>query len=150
MSTLSVTIDGWDDFLADIRNAGIQADPLIRAALSNSATRVQSNVRGRAPHRTGALQRSVLISPITSSAVEVSVNEKYGIFVEEGTAAHIIEPSGKKALYWKGALNPYKSVRHPGTKANPFFSTGVNQSDSYIMDQFTKVMERIITVMAGH
>lgn len=150
MSVLSVTIDGWDDFLADVKDAGIQVDPLIRAALSNSATKIQSNVRGRAPHKTGALQRSVLISPITSSTVEVSVNEKYGIFVEEGTAPHIIEPSSKKALYWKGALNPYKSIKHPGTKANPFFKPGVDESNSYIMAQFSKIMERMIAVMAGH
>lgn len=149
MSTLSVQIVGLDDFISDVNAAGVQSQSLVNAALQNSATKIQSNVRDRAPHQTGALQRSVLTS-VNYPSASVSVNESYGAYVEYGTAPHDIFPVNKKALFWKGALNPYKAIHHPGTKPNPFFAPGVDASSDYIGDQFTKVAERLITVMAGH
>lgn len=44
---------------------------------------------------------------------------KYGRFLEEGTAPHVIRPKNKKALFWPGAAHPVKQVNHPGTKAYP-------------------------------
>lgn len=44
---------------------------------------------------------------------------KYGRFLEEGTAPHIIRPKNKKALHWHGAAHPVKQVNHPGTKPYP-------------------------------
>lgn len=44
---------------------------------------------------------------------------KYGRFLEEGTAPHVIRPKNKKALFWAGAAHPVKKVNHPGTKARP-------------------------------
>lgn len=149
MADLSVKIDGIDEFISDVRKAGVNADPLMRAALQNSASRTQTNIRQRAPHRTGALQRSVLTA-IKYPSAEVTVNEKYGRYIEEGTKAHTITPVNKKALFWKGALSPYKSVRHPGTRAKPFFKPAVDATQDYIQEQFTKVTERLINIMAGH
>jgi len=147
--SLSVQITGFDDFAKDVRAAGLNAEPLVEAALQNSATKIQSSVRDRAPHRTGSLQRSVLAT-VSSDQATVRVEERYGIFVEEGTQPHIITPVNKKALFWSGAFSPVKSVMHPGTKAQPFFTPGVDASRPYIVDTFTKVMERLVTVMAGH
>lgn len=149
MSTLSVQVTGFDDFMADVDRAGVNADPLVRAALQNSAVRIQSNVRDRAPHRTGALQRSVLTTVDADQAV-VRVEEKYGIWIEEGTKAHQITPVNKKALFWSGAFSPVKSVMHPGTPARPFFVPGIDATRAYIDETFAKVMERLVTVMAGH
>lgn len=149
MSDLSINIKGLNGFLHDVQRAGVQAEPLIRAALQNSATKVQRNVRERAPHRTGQLQRSVL-TQIEYPSATVSVNEKYGVFIEDGTKPHIIAPTSKKALFWKGAPNPYRLVHHPGTKAKPFFKPGVDATTNYINDQFMKVVEKLIHVMAGH
>ena len=44
---------------------------------------------------------------------------KYGRFLEEGTAPHVIRPKNKKALFWEGASHPVRQVNHPGTKAYP-------------------------------
>lgn len=144
----TVEIRGLKELISDVKQAGIDAKPLVKAALTNSASKMQSNIRQRAPHRTGALQRSVQVSMSYPSA-SVEVLEKYGTMVEYGTPPHIIKPKNKKALYWKGAHNPYKSVRHPGTKARPFFQPGVDASEEFILQQFTKVAEKLIMIMAG-
>ncbi len=44
----------------------------------------------------------------------------YAKYVEFGTPPHIIKPKDKKALFWKGAEHPVKSVNHPGTAPQPF------------------------------
>lgn len=145
---MNVQIIGLNDLMADVKRAGVDAKPLVGAALHNAATLTQSNIRSQAPHKTGSLQRSILTSMNYPSAT-VSANEKYAPMVEGGTRPHLITPKNKKALFWKGALNPYKAVRHPGTKANPFFQRGVEQSENGITEQFVKVMERLVNVMAG-
>lgn len=146
--SLSVEVVGLTDFVKDIKRAGGDARPLIKAALFNSSREVQRNVRQRAPHRTGALQRSVL-QTIAYPTAKVTVDEKYGEYIEKGTAPHLITPKGKKALFWKGAPNPYKSIKHPGTKAKPFFAPGVEASSEYIAEQFKKVINRLVSELAG-
>ena len=145
---MNVEIVGLDKFIADTKRAGANVKPLINAALVNSTNRTQKNIRQRASHKTGALQRSVL-TQVDYPHGKVSANEKYAEYVEKGTRPHTITPKNKKALFWKGALNPYKSVHHPGTKAKPFFKPGVEASIQYVQEQFTKVMEIVISQMAG-
>jgi hypothetical protein len=48
-------------------------------------------------------------------------NVEYANDVNYGTRPHIIRPVNKKALFWKGANHPVKSVKHPGTKGNGMF-----------------------------
>jgi len=50
---------------------------------------------------------------------------EYGIYVEFGTEAHVIEPRVKKALWWEGAEHPVKRVHHPGTPARPWLTPAV-------------------------
>ena len=146
---MKVEIAGLNSLLADVKKAGGNAEPLVRAALFNSATLTQKNIREEAPHKTGNLQRSILTSVDYPSAM-VQSQEKYADCVESGTKPHLILPKTKKALFWKGALNPYKAVHHPGTKANPFFKRGVENSELGVSDIFTKVIERLVREMAGH
>lgn len=146
---LVVTIEGLNDFLGRMEHVPRNADVLMRAALQNSATLIQRNIRDRAPHKSGDLQRSVLTS-IDYPTATVEAQSKYAKFVENGTRPHVIQASKKKALAWKGGLHPYKLVHHPGTKANPFFETGVEASADGVEQQFAKVAEKLITYMAGH
>ncbi|TXG76783.1 hypothetical protein E6Q11_04075 [Candidatus Dojkabacteria bacterium] len=145
---LSVEINGMNELLHDVARAGGDAKPLVKAALANSATTIQRNVRERAPHRTGTLQRSVLFT-VDYPTAKVSVQEKYGSYIEDGTRPHDIVPKNKKALFWKGAYSPYKRVHHPGTKAKPFFKPGVEASENKVKDIFTGVLERLTRELAG-
>lgn len=147
--SLSVEIVGLNELINDVRKAGGDAKPLVKAALTNSSGKIQSNVRQRAPHRTGALQRSVL-NRVDYPTATVEVQESYGDYIEHGTRPHVILPKKKQALFWNGALNPYKSVHHPGTKARPFFAPGVEASQEYISEQFDQVMQKLINELAGH
>lgn len=144
-----VEVTGLDELIAGSKEAGaVSADKLVRSALVNSTTRIQSEARRRAPHRTGTLQRSIL-PEVNYPSATVAVNEKYGIFFEEGVDPYIIRPKKKKALFWKGAMHPVKLVHHPGLKARPFFWPGVQASQIYITNQFEIVTQRLTDVIAG-
>lgn len=134
--------------MEDFRLADGNAQPLVAAAITNSELQVQRLARMKAPHVTGTLQRSILVEG-TAMNGKVSVNVPYGIYVEKGTAPHDIYPKAKKALFWKGALNPYAHVYHPGSKAKPFFEPAVIESLGYIREQFQAVITRIMTLMGG-
>lgn len=146
--SMNVEIVGLNQMIADVKRAGGNAKPLVHAALQNSATLTQKNIREEAPIKTGALKRSIQYQVSYPSAT-VQTQEKYGPMVESGTRPHLIVPKNKKALFWKGALNPYRAVHHPGTKANPFFERGVDKSEKGIFDIFTGVIERLVREMAG-
>ena len=47
----------------------------------------------------------------------ITIPDKRWLYNDEGTRAHTITARRKRALFWKGARHPVKSVRHPGTKA---------------------------------
>lgn len=63
-----------------------------------------------------------------SSRVEVGTQDPVGLFVEQGTRAHIIAPRDKKALFWEGARHPVREVHHPGTAANPFMQRAMDKA----------------------
>jgi hypothetical protein len=52
--------------------------------------------------------------------LRVGTYVKYAADVEFGTRPHKIVPKNKKALFWRGARHPVKSVNHPGSRAKPF------------------------------
>ena len=80
-------------------------------------------VKSMAPVKTGKLRGNTK-KVITGNGGYVFTPKsavKYIDFVVNGTGPHIIRAKGSGALYWPGARHPVKSVRHPGTKANPFY-----------------------------
>lgn len=58
---------------------------------------------------------------------------KYGRFLEEGTAPHVIRPKNKKALFWAGAAHPVKKVNHPGTRAYPILEDTLKANKDRLM-----------------
>jgi hypothetical protein len=103
-------------------------EKVVKAAkLSIDQTLAQCVLRAKklVPVKTSALQGSIQMRAAERTSYGArgewgSYNIKYAIFVETGTNPHMIYPRNKKALYWPGASHPVKSVRHPGTKAQPF------------------------------
>jgi hypothetical protein len=156
MSGMAVDVEvvGLNDLIHDIKKAGGNAEPLVSAALTNSTTHVQQEVRSRAPHAFGTLQRSVL-PEVRYPVGEVSVQEAYGRDVEEGTGPHTppsdaIERWVKKKGLPGSALWPIiKTIEKRGTRAQPFFKPGWEASQGFIGEQFDKVMDKLIAALAG-
>lgn len=149
---VNVEVEGLKELVRDIKKAGGDAEPLVRAALANSTEHTKQNIREGAPHAFGTLQRSVL-AEVNYPVGEVSVQEKYGIDVEEGTRPH--QPPAESIERWikkKGipssALWPIiMTIKKRGTKAQPFFKPGWEKSQDYITDQFDRVTDKLMRVL---
>ena len=145
---LTIQIPDLPAFLSDVNAANAQAQTLANSAIQNSVNYIQQKARDRAPHKTGALQRSIMAFTEYPEG-RVTVQERYGVYIELGTRAHVILPTAKKALYWKGAMHPVRKVNHPGTPARPFFQPAVDESRDYVDKQFQQVIQIITDKMAG-
>lgn len=151
---VNVEVEGLNELIKDVKKAGGDAQPLVTAALANSTQKVTQEVRIRAPHAFGTLQRSVL-PEVNYPVGEVAVNEKYGRDVEEGTGPHTppheaIERWAKKKGLPKGvSWAIVNTIKKRGTRAQPFFKPGWEASQGYINDQFDKVTSRLVTVLMG-
>lgn len=147
----TITFTGLTELMERATAAGANIVPLRKAALTKSAALIQQTARHNLDrhHRTGTLQRSILFT-VTDPIATVEVNERYGLYIEQGTPPHIIEPKNKKALFWKGAAHPVRRVNHPGTRADPFFERAIEESQPAIQANFQTVADVITTQMEGH
>lgn len=62
---------------------------------------------------------------LSDGKATVGTNLSYAKPVHDGSPPHIIRARRGKALYWKGARHPVRSVRHPGTKGTKFLSNAL-------------------------
>lgn len=114
---------------AQLRNLVTQRT--LMEAMQRSVLLVEGNAKRETPVKTGNLRRTI------TSRVEdggrrgvVGTNATYARPVHDGSRPHIIKATRAKALYWKGASYPVRSVKHPGNKPNPFFKRAAEMSRS--------------------
>jgi len=115
---------------------------VIKKLLAKLAAVVRKRAHDLAPKVTGQLRESIKILSIDDNEAVVGHDivpnitvtahgEKiiYPIFVHEGTGPYTIEPKTKQALHWKGASHPVRKVKHPGIKAQPYFSQALDSQE---------------------
>ena len=66
---------------------------------------------------------------LVSNGVFVHDSHKHGIYLEEGTRAHMVKPKTKQALHWRqdGAIRFSKVHRVSGVVAKRMFRDGIKQ-----------------------
>ncbi len=152
--TVDVEVVGLNDLIKDIHKAGGDAEPLVTAALANSTEHGKQEIRSRAPHAFGTLQRSVL-AEVKYPVGEISVQESYAEDVEHGTGPHtpphdaIERWAKKKGLPKRVSWAIVKTIEKRGTKAQPYFKPGWEASQDYIQMQFEKVMDKLMSALMG-
>lgn len=92
-------------------------------------TRIALEAQGGAPERTGRMRRAIASDGVTSHgpwvlSTTVTVDVPYAAAIHEGSRPHIIRARNAPVLvfFWRGAWRYRKSVRHPGTRSNPFLT----------------------------
>lgn len=150
---INIRIDGLQEFRSDVGRAGNEVPNHVRWAMVQSVNVVKNSAQHLAPFKTGNLRRSIF-TDIQDNGFRGVVGSdpsiaSYAAGIEYGTKAHDIVPVNKQALFWKGALNPYKRVRHPGTRAQPFMEPAIEDNVNRIKDYFMEAMDRIVKIMAG-
>lgn len=94
------------------------------------ATKVLAVAKIEAPSKTGELRRGIRMSQSRdvkgrwSTGYDVESTAPYSLFVIKGTKPHTIEGNPYLAFFWPkvGKFVVFRSVNHPGTRANNFLS----------------------------
>lgn len=96
----------------------------------------------------GALELAVKFEAaagkLSNARAIVGTNLKYAKAVHDGSPPHIIRAKKAKALFWPGARHPVRSVRHPGTKAQPFLADALTAQRGAIVALLTTRVAQII------
>lgn len=104
---------------AKAHNQEAISNAIKKSTLSVEA-KAKANLTANGSVKTGNLRRSVAHKLKPLEGIVHTSNLKYAQIVEKGAKPHVIRAKNRKALYWKGASHPVKSVKHPGSKAKPF------------------------------
>lgn len=128
--SLEVLVDN-ETLIAGLQNKADKIPEELKNLVNTAAFAVDREVKEAAPVVTGNLQGATSIDNLSDYEKRIFVDEgiaPYAIYVIKGTQPHDIYPVNANALFWPGADHPVKVVHHPGTEANDYFSTGVENA----------------------
>jgi len=101
-----------------------------------------------APWRSGFLAQSIK-KEVSEGKVGIKPLASYAVFVEKGTAPHIIRPINARCLAFQsgmlGGMVFTRLVHHPGTKANPF----VAKTEMETRDEAGNIAKRVLDEALG-
>jgi hypothetical protein len=118
-------------------------------AMRKSVLIVENQGKVNAPVDTGNLRRSIHGEALSHVHGTVGTAVPYAVMVHEGTRAHVITPSSRKALFWPGARHPVRRVNHPGTRPNPFLKRALAEKRSEIIATFRMMAPRVAARLGG-
>ena len=134
-----------DKFVIDLKgtNEDIRSDvqKVLKKSGFNIEARAKRNIVNNGSVKTGHLSRGITTDVCNMEVTVHTSNIKYARGVEEGTRPHTIRAKNKKALYWKGAKHPVKSVRHPGSRAKPFLIPAFEKEKEVLIRDLEKVIK---------
>ena len=134
-----------DKFVIDLKGASEDIRSGVQKVLKKSGfnieARAKRNITNNGSVKTGHLRRGITTNIGNMEVTVHTSNIKYARGVEEGTRPHTIRAKNKKALYWKGAKHPVKSVRHPGSKAKPYLIPAFEKEKEVLIKDLKKVIE---------
>lgn len=112
-------------------------DQRVRILQRRTTSEWESDLKRTSPVDTGNMRQKTTVRD-RPGTIEATVDTDYAQFVSEGTAPHKItarRPGGALRFQWRGQTVIVRSVNHPGTQPNPWFTDSVKRLPS--------VMQRI-------
>lgn len=130
-----------DKFAIEITNLNDKTKDNVQKTLNNTGFKIEAKAKSNVPVDTGHLRRGITTKIGDMEVIVHTSNIKYARGVEFGTRPHLIKPKNKKALYWKGAKHPVKSVNHPGSKAKPYLIPAFESEKDNLIKDLKEVIE---------
>ena len=142
----TIKVEGLKELQESFKKFPQIADSELQRATKDAGKEILRTEVKEAPHKTGALQRSIKWNyrPIVT---EVYPTVDYAIPVHDGSKPHLIRPSRAKVLRFKtksGKIVYTKLVNHPGNKPNKFVERTANRVEPKINDLFKKALNNIM------
>jgi hypothetical protein len=159
MSKASITITSKPP-LSEIITRAVQAEIATDREINDVVRRQEERFLRfaftAAPKKTGKYAASIRTRQLTvnnGAGFEVLSPSPLGKFIQGGTRPHIIRAKNARFLrfYWPkvGRVVYFKSVNHPGTRANPFMDAAYRRWRPGAQQDLSKVGLRWTAVMKG-
>jgi ribosomal protein L5 len=114
----------------------------------DATERLVTRSKQEAPKRTRKLERSIY-ADIRGDKATIRARAPYAGFVISGTPPHIIRAKDKPLRFQIGGRVVFaRSVNHPGTKPNDFFSRALQAEQRRIEDEMAEVGGRFFAEVA--
>jgi len=152
---LKVSIPNLSTIKAVFDSAPEKMTLYIAEAIHKTISKIESNVKKEAPVNKqsggGTLRQSIRSQMLGIASGMVEAGAPYAGFVEGGTKPHLIQAKNARVLARRTggtkAGGQYaifgKTVKHPGTKENPFFQRGIDRSTGDIEKYFSAVLKKV-------
>lgn len=150
----SIKIKNLDQFTEGLKRFPEYTIAELNGAITRSIGLLQNQTIKEAPVNKqamgGNLRQSVRSHMNTKLSGEVNVNASYAVFVEGGTAPHLIRPVKAKALANIRTGQFFgKLVHHPGTKANPFLQRAIRIVTPAVKRLFQQAIQNVLDKIAA-
>jgi hypothetical protein len=114
----------------------------------DATERLLTRSKQEAPARSGALRKSIY-AQVRGDKSTIRARAPYAGFVINGTPPHIIRAKDKPLRFQIGGATVFaRSVNHPGTKPNDFFSRALEAEQRRIEDEMAEVGGRFFAEVA--
>lgn len=150
MAEISLTIKGMDKLeKAFKRMPGIMIEKTDKV-VKEAAVKITADAIRFAPVNKqsggGNLRQSIRFRPTGRGSAVVEATVKYAAAVHEGTTPHIITVQNAKVLANRRTGQFFgKKVNHPGTKAQPFLQKAVDQNESWLNKELSRIGDEILS-----
>jgi len=148
LALVEAEITGFESAQRGLRLLPAAIDEAKIAAMDESLSMAQTNIRFRTPFKTGKLMAAWDTHQIIPGSLgEVFNSTKYAAPVEFGARPHEIRPRFKRALFWPGAGHPVRVVHHPGMVGRHMGREGMKASIPGIVATFAKHLRRSMSAV---
>jgi len=133
--------------MSDIEELVAQFPGAASYAVELTATDAYGNLKREAPVKTGTLRDS-FDGPNKKDdfSYSIDIGVDYWRFINDGTAIHWIEPSGKALYFYFEKIGQwvfFKAVLHPGTRPNPFVDRALEATGGRVEEFVEMALDRI-------
>lgn len=104
-----------------MREIGDSLVTMTKQSFTNSSLRPSDWPGSATLVRSGTLSRSPRTISHGETHALIGTDRPYAAAHQLGSKPHVITARNGKALFWKGAAHPVKSVNHPGLPPRPYF-----------------------------
>lgn len=143
---LDIDLSQINALVGNLKKAPADIRAEFRTTGQMAGFKLQAEAMQEAPVDKGFL-KSKIGPPITTigagATTKLTSHADYSRMVHDGTRAHVIVPSAKRALFWPGAAHPVRRVNHPGTAANPYMKRALQSATAKITQLYAEMAVRV-------
>ena len=146
---ISIKIENLDQLKRAFEKSPAIATREFGQAIEKTAFKIEGDAKRKAPVNKqsggGNLRQSISSRMTGKASAEIVSKAKYSAYVDQGTRPHIISVVNKKVLANRRTGQIFgRMVRHPGTRAQPYFSDAVQSGESYLNNSLQAALQNVL------